>query len=363
MSFTTEVETMRDAVEHVTVAAKDIKGKMEDFNEGFQETAEQLAQATHELTEKTAENANAIAEKSLTQNHHHHQREREPTYAAMTQQQGPPAHAASVITRGDITDKQILIQKDPNTTNNTLESLSEKDLVAKANTTLDLMGMEAAEKPPGAAFVGAKKLRNGNVLYQLNSKDAADWMKEPEVQTAFMANYGGTASIQNKLFYVIAEFVPTTFDAGSSYAHAKVEEDTGLCSGAIAHSKYIKPPHLCASSQKVAHVIFSFNSHWGANNMIEAGMFIEGKHSNVRKMLTEPRRCLKCQRFGHYVPDCKATTDTCARCGEQHKTSQCNITETASFKCANCKDPRSKGHGAADRNCPTFNTEKDKIQD
>ena len=194
-SFTTEVETMRDAVEHVTVAAKDIKGKMEDFNKGFQETAEQLAQATHELTEKTAENANVIAEKSLTQNHHHHQRERELTYATMTQQQGPPAHTASVITRGDITDKQILIQKDPNTTNNTLESLSEKDLVAKVNMTLDLMGMEAAEKPPGAAFIGAKKLRNSNMLYQLNSKGTADWMKEPEVQTAFMVNYSGTANI------------------------------------------------------------------------------------------------------------------------------------------------------------------------
>jgi methyl-accepting chemotaxis protein len=104
-SFMAKVETMRDTVKHVTVAAKDIKGKMEDFNEGYQETANQLAQATHELTEKTAENANAITEKSLTQNHH------QPTYATIMQQQGPPAHTASVMTRGEITDKQILIQK------------------------------------------------------------------------------------------------------------------------------------------------------------------------------------------------------------------------------------------------------------
>lgn len=355
--FTAEVETMRDAVEHVTVAVIDIKGKMEDFNKGFQETADQLAQATHKLMEKTAENANTITEKSLTQNH------QQPTYATITQQQDPPAHTVSVITRGEITNKQILIQKDPNTTNNTLESLSEKDLVAKANMTLDLMGIEAADKPPGTTFVGAKKLRNGNVLYQLNSKDAADWMKELEVQTAFMVNYGGTANIWNKLFYVIAEFVLTTFDAGSSYTHAKVEEDSVLGTGAIPYSKYIKPPHLRANGQKVAHVIFGFNSHWGANSMIEFSMFIEGKHSNVHKMLTEPCRCLKCQRFGHYGPDCKATTDTCAQCGEQHKMALCNVMETASFKCANCKDPGAKGHGAADRKCLAFKTEKDKIQE
>jgi hypothetical protein len=61
-----------------------------------------------------------------------------------------------------------MIQKDLNATDNALDSLSEKDLVARANTTLDLMGMEAADKPPDMVFVGAKKLRNGSVLYQLN---------------------------------------------------------------------------------------------------------------------------------------------------------------------------------------------------
>ena len=54
-TFNMNVETMRDAVEHVTEAAKKITGEMEEFNDGFQKTAEQLAQATQELTEKTTE--------------------------------------------------------------------------------------------------------------------------------------------------------------------------------------------------------------------------------------------------------------------------------------------------------------------
>lgn len=82
----------------------------------------------------------------------------------------------------------------------------------------------------------------------------------------------------------------------------------------------------------------------------------------MHKMLTEPRRCLKCQRFGHYVPDCKATHDTCARCGEQHRTSQCTITDTKNFCCTNCTGTGAKGHGAADRNCSAFKAEKEKIQ-
>jgi hypothetical protein len=35
--------------------------------------------------------------------------------------------------------------------------------------------------------------------------------------------------------------------------------------------------------------------------------------------------------------------------------------EMASFRCANCKDSGAKGHKVADRGCPVFNAEKEKI--
>ena len=69
--------------------------------------------------------------------------------------------------KGEQTAKQILIQKDPKSNDNTLGNLTEKELVAKANTTLELMDTESLEMPPGVAFIGAKKMRNGNILYKL----------------------------------------------------------------------------------------------------------------------------------------------------------------------------------------------------
>jgi hypothetical protein len=102
-----------------------------------------------------------------------------------------------------------------------------------------------------------------------------------DVQKAFMLHYGGLINMQNKLYYIIADFVPTSFDAGSSYAHSKIEEDSGLGADTITYSKYIKPPHLWNENQRVAHVIFGFNDHNAANMAIQAGLFIEGKHSNV----------------------------------------------------------------------------------
>jgi len=121
-NFNTNVETMRDAVEHITEAAKKITGKMDELNNGFQDTAEQIAQVTQELMEKTAE--------KITE-----QENWPSTYAATVQYQPHPIHE-EIIMRGQTVDKQILIQKDKNTTENVLDSLTEKDLVAKVNMAL-----------------------------------------------------------------------------------------------------------------------------------------------------------------------------------------------------------------------------------
>ena len=174
--------------------------------------------------------------------------------------------------------------------------------------------------------------------------------------------YRGTSNIKNKLFYIVAEFVPTTFNAGTKSAHAHIEEDSLMGTDTIAYSKYIKPPHLCASNQRVAHVIIRFSDHNNANKAIEYGLFIEGKQVKVCKLLSEPRRCLKCQCFRHHVPDCKENTDTCTCCKGQHSTALCNITEMVNFACANCTGDEAKGHGVANRNWPTFTKEQDKLR-
>ena len=90
------------------------------------------------------------------------------------------------------------------------------------------MGIEVANALTGTAFVGEKKLRNGNVLYQFNMRDAAIWFNQPRVQQAFLAKYGGMSNIKNKLFYVVAEFVTTMFNTGAKSAHAHIEEDSGI---------------------------------------------------------------------------------------------------------------------------------------
>ena len=66
--------------------------------------------------------------------------------------------------------------------------------------------------------------------------------------------------------------------------------------------------------------------------------------------------------FPNNVPDCKENTDTCAHCKGQHCTALCNIMEMVNFACANCMGDEAKGHGATNRNRPTFAIEQDKLR-
>jgi hypothetical protein len=76
------------------------------------------------------------------------------------------------------------------------------------------------------------------------------------------------------------------------------------------------------------------------------------------KLLTEPIRCMKCQAIGsnHIAATCKSIHDSCARCGEMHRTSECTVPDSERA-CCNCRAAARedhRGHGAADRSCPVF---------
>jgi hypothetical protein len=277
-----------------------VKDEINETMDHITEAAQKLKNAMQELTEKTIGNnptAHHATALPTPQN---------AMYASITQQHMPTA-LATVVTRGETTDKQMLIQIDLNNTDNTLKDLTEKELVAKVNTTLNLMGIEATDHPAHTAIIGAKKLRNSNILYQLNTQEAAIWFRQPDVKHTFTAKFNGISNIQDKLFYVIAEFVPTTFEAGTSFTHARIEEDSALTEKTITYSKYIKPPHLHSTNQKVAHVIFSFNDRNSANRVIEYGMYIEGKEIKVCKCLSEPRRCLNASTMATTFQTAKTT--------------------------------------------------------
>ena len=78
--------------------------------------------------------------------------------------------------------------------------LTEKDLVAKANTALDLMEIEDGNRPTQVTLLAARRIQNSNILYQLNSTQAAEWLWKPTIQKAFLLTFSSMANIGNRLY-------------------------------------------------------------------------------------------------------------------------------------------------------------------
>ena len=68
----------------------------------------------------------------------------------------------------------------------------------------------------------------------------------------------------------------------------------------------------------------------------------------VKPFVEAPRRCYKCQKFGHTKTRCSSKNEICAKCAGDHVDRDCKAT---TFKCANCKDGQ---HQAFDKKCPKY---------
>jgi hypothetical protein len=151
---------------------------------------------------------------------------------------------ASAQVRGEDGEKQIILSAKNQKENDVAKGLNtETELITKAEMTLKLMLEEGETPPTEVKFVGGKRTRSGAVIYTLNMKEAAEWIRGPETLRRFKEKYGGPAEIRTKLFNVMAYYVPISFDPESEEAKQKTEVDNGFRRGSLVHARYIKPIH------------------------------------------------------------------------------------------------------------------------
>lgn len=93
------------------------------------------------------------------------------------------------------------------------------------------------------------------------------------------------------------------------------------------------------------HIILSFQRHTLPAD-IKAGYL----SCTVRAFVPNPRRCFKCQRFGHSSQVCRGQA-TCPKCsGKDHTPESCKN----EFQCTNCQG----AHPVYSRSCPRWQQEK-----
>jgi hypothetical protein len=255
-----------------------------------------------------------------------------------------------------LADERNVILDIDNDATESVAALSEQDLVNRATAAIDQMGILAGDKPDGFAFVAATKLAHGGIRYRMTDRVSADWLKKPDVRVAFAGAFGGGGHLKDKAYAVIIEYASTQFDPTNVSGLDAVARLNGI-PGDVASAKWLKKVNKRRPGQRAAFLEMALRTPKAANTLIQAGCVIHGRTLRTRKKLTEPRRCMKCNRFTskHMANTCRQEHDTCAWCGGEHRADDCTA-ETA--KCINCGGE----HAAYDRSCPRYLTEVEKIR-
>ncbi|KDR70530.1 hypothetical protein GALMADRAFT_144452 [Galerina marginata CBS 339.88] len=131
------------------------------------------------------------------------------SYAATAS--GPPRMPVAMAAKIDTTGKQILVDKAPGMTMNSLAALNEKELVAKANLALETMEVEGDSRPEGVEFVAVRKLRHGGALYEMKNAQGAEWLRGKQELKEFLVRMGGTLIVKMKVYQAVVEYVPVAF--------------------------------------------------------------------------------------------------------------------------------------------------------
>lgn len=261
-----------------------------------------------------------------------------------------PANKASVDPKvlGDMErkDRQILVDIFDKEGTCTMDK-SLMELMELANKVLDQMS--DSKKPEKVKVKGIHKTKRNAILLMLNSKEAANWVRDVGNELTFVNAFSKGALICNREFNLVVSRVPLTFDPKKDTDLREVEESNRLPSCVICKARWIKPAECRRLGQTHAYIVLTVTSVDVANKLIRDRLGICSSHSRPTKQKKEPIQCMKCRRWGHFADKCPKSVDTCGTCGDKHRTNECKV--TSKLFCVSCAD---SSHASWDRACPEF---------
>ena len=267
----------------------------------------------------------------------------------------------ATITPRDLTMQTAKVSEDPRLTRNldrksqqilielgkeTVESKSASELKEKLKAALSSLDLSP---PKGATVQEINKLRNGGVIIQLATKEAAEWLREPFNKVAFTKKLDANAYIKERTYPLVVPRVPISFEPHNQEHLREVKTINNLAPNTVCKARWIKPLYRWHTKQTVAYATLSLNSANEANRLIRDGMYIFSNRTYPKRLKYEPKQCMKCCKWGHFAAECQVKTDTCGTCGENHIMKECADKEKRF--CMACK---AMDHTSWDRSCPEF---------
>ncbi|KIK82764.1 hypothetical protein PAXRUDRAFT_14667 [Paxillus rubicundulus Ve08.2h10] len=290
-------------------------------------TAQELKETLHNSVEhfkKCVEKAcNTLQE--MSNNHGTTPGNTRMSYVGAVKSNSPTQHR-DILAKSKAITRQVLINSGPN---QNLHTLTEKELVAKANIALGLLKDNSEDLPEDMTFFSTRKLRNSTTIFEVDRPESAEWLKETDNRQSFLAQFDANAYFIDKSFKTIVEFIPVTLAAANPRAAREIEEKANLTRDSIKEICWIKPEKFRSASHRVAHTIISFTTPEDTNVAIREGLTIEGRKVNTSKQLPDVMQCYNCQSLkqDHVAKNCPSTHESCGTCIKEHKTLECTATD------------------------------------
>lgn len=139
------------------------------------------------------------------------------------------------------------------------ELLAHSDVAIREKANQAIKQVTTPAMPEGAFIVEINKVRKGAIVIKMSSKDAANWLKHPDVTPTFTANFIAGAVIKPRQYSLIVPRIPLTFDPEDEGHLREIEEGNDLPKSVIAKAKWIKPEFRRKMDQRVAHATFTLN--------------------------------------------------------------------------------------------------------
>jgi hypothetical protein len=146
--------------------------------------------------------------------------------------------------------------------------------------------------PQGAEIQEVIKLRNGSMILQFATKEAADWLRIPTNEAAFTRHFDPDTTIRDHVYPIMVPRIPLTFDPNNPAHLREVEEVNRLDPKTIKKARWIKPEYRHAAGQSCTHAIFTISSTTEANQLLKNGIYI----CSV-KILRDPEDTRRASRF------------------------------------------------------------------
>ncbi|KIK20585.1 hypothetical protein PISMIDRAFT_105479, partial [Pisolithus microcarpus 441] len=144
----------------------------------------------------------------------------------------------SALAKAEIRARQVLFTPTPD---QTLYSKS----TDPGTIAIDILDATMAHQNEDAPYINVRSavcLNNGNLLIELSSAEAAEWMRSTEVRTTLSSSLGINAVVKERTFTVVVPFFPTPLDISDPFLLTNIENENDVPPGSLHSIRWAKNP-------------------------------------------------------------------------------------------------------------------------